>query len=65
MSVVVANVASTTLAIVVIVNAAPNQLGNAPHGQVLQLLKYIKSGRGWGKGVGSESSKKQELERVM
>ncbi len=34
------------------------------HGQVLQLLKYIKRGKGWGKGSGSQSSKEQELRRV-
>jgi hypothetical protein len=60
MNVAVANVTLITSSNVAIVNGGPNQPRNvtmthtlqAMHGQMPQLLKYIKRGKGWGKRNG-------------
>jgi hypothetical protein len=74
MIVAATNVASTSSSIVAITNATPNQATNVAtthasttlHGQMLQLLKYIKGARDGGKrlGMGSQSSKVHELKMV-
>jgi hypothetical protein len=73
MNVVATNVTSTASSTIAIANVAPNQPRHVTTThtstnitwQVLHLPKYIKRGRGWGKGSGgSQSSEGKELIRV-